>query len=321
MSLASIFYKKLLIRRYDGEPYIKYFTAEDFPGLQAEPMEFDSDGNLLRGFFYSYPGCREDTLLIFCHGIGGGHRSYLTEIHTLCKAGCRVLAYDNTGCFASEGKSILSMSGSLRDLDNAIRFLKREGIFAQYENVYVLGHSWGGFAAGCIPYYHEDIRKTVVISGFRSVKSLLENGLRNMKIPFKKALLRGMLAFEVQADPAHQDASIEKAIEKGTCRFLIAHSEDDPIVPYKENAAVLREHFPECEYLILNGRKHNPNYQDDAVDYMNKTFGEFNRLVKEKKLRTEEEKKAYYADADWRRITAQDPEFWHFVENFLSQNP
>ena len=28
----------------------------------------------------------QDTLLIFCHGIGGGHRSYLTEIHTLCKA-------------------------------------------------------------------------------------------------------------------------------------------------------------------------------------------------------------------------------------------
>ena len=33
------------------------------------------------------------------------------------------------------------------------------------------------------------------------------------------------------------------------------------------------------------------------------------------------EKKAYYANADWRRMTAQDPEFWHFVENFLSQNP
>ena len=28
----------------------------------------------------------QDTLLIFCHGIGGGNRSYLTEIHTLCKA-------------------------------------------------------------------------------------------------------------------------------------------------------------------------------------------------------------------------------------------
>ena len=151
MGLGALFYKKLLIHRYDGEPYIKYFTAEDFPGLQAEPVEFDSDGNLLKGFFYSYPGFREDTLLIFCHGIGGGHRSYLTEIDLLAKAGYRVFAYDNTGCFASEGKDIRSMSRSLADLCNAIEFLKCEGIFQSYENVCVLGHSWGGFAAGCIP--------------------------------------------------------------------------------------------------------------------------------------------------------------------------
>ena len=318
MGLSAFFYKKLLVHRYDDEPYIKYFTAEDFPGLLADPVEFESDGELLRGFFYSYPGCREDVLLIFCHGIGGGHRSYLTEIDTLAKAGFRVLSYDNTGCFASEGKDIRSMSGSLRDLDNAIRFLKREGIFQRYENVYVLGHSWGGFAAGCIPQYQEEIRKTVVMSGFLSVESLLTNGIMGMKIPFKKAILKGMLSFDAKADPVHKDASILKAMEKGTCRYFIAHSEDDGVVPYKQNTAILQERFPEAEYLILNGRKHNPNYTQDAVEYMNKTFGEFARLVKEKKLKTKEEKAAYYADTDWRRMTAQDPAFWEKVIAFLN---
>ena len=35
----------------------------------------------VRGRWYT-----QNTLLIFCHGIGGENRSYLTEIHTLCKA-------------------------------------------------------------------------------------------------------------------------------------------------------------------------------------------------------------------------------------------
>ena len=318
MGMTSLFYKKFLVHRYDGEPHIRYFTAEDFPGLQADPIEFDSDGNLLRGFFYNYEGCREDTLLIFCHGIGGGHRSYLTEIDTLCKAGYRVFAYDNTGCFASEGKDIRSMSRSLADLDNAVDFLRREGIFQRYEHVYTIGHSWGGFAAGCIPLYQKEIRKTVVISGFLSVEGILSSGILNMKIPFKKALLKGFLSYEAKADPAHRNASIPSAMAQGTCRYFIAHSEDDGVVPYRENAAVLRERFPDAEYLIVNGKKHNPNYAQDAVDYMNETFGNFARLVKEKKLRTEAEKAAYYQETDWKRMTAQDPAFWDQVLRFLN---
>ncbi len=269
MGLISLIYRKHLIHRYDGESYIRYFSAADFPGLEASPVEFPSDGNLLRGFFYSRPGCREDTLLIFCHGIGGGHRSYMTEIDTLCRAGFRVLAYDNTGCFSSEGRDIRSMSRSLADLDNAVSFLKKEGLLTSYQNVCVVGHSWGGFAAGCIPLYHSDISKTVVISGFLSVEKILSSRLSGMKIPFKKALLKEILGFEEKADPAHAGASIPDAMEKGTCRYLIAHSQDDAVVLYKENAALLQERFPEAEYLILNGRKHNPNYLQDAVDYVN----------------------------------------------------
>lgn len=317
MGFATALYKKRLIHRYDRVSYIKYYTAEDFPGLRADPVAFDSDGNRLKGYFYSYPDCRKETLLIFCHGIGAGHLSYMTEIATLAKAGFPVLAYDNTGCFSSEGKDVGSMSRSLADLDHAIDHLKQAGVFRQYENVYVIGHSWGGFAAGCIPLYQEEIRKTVVISGFLSVESLLRAEIGNMKIPFKEAVLRSVLSFEEKADPAHSGASVQKAMEKGTCRYFIAHSEDDGIVPYGQNAAILRARFPEAEYLILNDRRHSPNYAKDAVDYMTETFGTFTRLVKEKKLKTEEEKAAYYADADWERMTVQDDAFWERVIAFL----
>ncbi len=310
-------YKKMLLHRCDGDSWIKYFSAGDFPGLEASPAAFDSYGNTLRGYFYAYPGCREDTLLVFCHGIGGGHRSYMTEIAALCGAGYRVFAYDDTGCFESEGEDLRSLGFSLADLDSALSYLKREGIFDKYKNVCVLGHSRGGFAAGCIPLYHDDIRKVVVISGFLSVESFLSSQIAGMKLPFKGALLNALLSTEAKADPAHRGASIPEAMAKGACRYLVAHSEDDPVVPYEQNAALLQKRFPDAEYLIASDRKHNPNYTKDAAGYLNDVFGEFARLVKQKKLRTVQDKEAFFADTDWRRMTAQDPAFWEKVSAFL----
>lgn len=61
-----------------GDPGLKYLTHRDFPDLEAEPAAFPSDR---------------------------GHRSYMTEIHTLAASGLAVLAYDNTGTMASEGRA------------------------------------------------------------------------------------------------------------------------------------------------------------------------------------------------------------------------
>ncbi len=51
---------------------------------------------------------------------------------------------------------------------------------------------------------------------------------------------------------------------------------------------------------------------------MNSVFGEFALQVNEKKLRTEAEKKTFFANTDWRRMTTQDQEFWEKVVSFLN---
>ena len=52
--LSRYVWRKIFARRYNGNPNIRYFTAEDFSGLNAEPVSFLSGENVLRGFIYFY---------------------------------------------------------------------------------------------------------------------------------------------------------------------------------------------------------------------------------------------------------------------------
>ena len=106
MKMAESIYRKNFVHRYDDAGYLHYFSAKDFPGLRDEHCGFYSGKNRLSAHLYSREDSREEILVVFCHGIGGGHRSYLQEIHQLTLRGFPVFAYDNTGCFDSEGESI-----------------------------------------------------------------------------------------------------------------------------------------------------------------------------------------------------------------------
>ena len=76
--------RKIFCRRYDGNPNLRYFQAEDFEGLKAEPVSFGSGDATLRGYIYSYDGDAKGAV-IFSHGFGAGHRAYTTEIDALAR--------------------------------------------------------------------------------------------------------------------------------------------------------------------------------------------------------------------------------------------
>lgn len=315
MSFIISSYKKQLVHRYDDDLIIKYFRPSDFEGLKYDKYEFKSDENTLRGCFYYYENYNKDNLVIFCHGIGGGYLSYMVEIEKLCKNGYRVFAYDNTGCFCSEGQSIKCLSQSLKDLDNAIKSLKKDNIFQCFKNVFIIGHSCGGYAAGNILNYHNDISKVVVISGFITVKHFLECNIKG----FAKIGLRTILNFEKKTNPDYFFSSSIDAFNKTSAKVLIVHSEDDPMVDYANSIDVLKEKVdnPKVEFLIYKNKKHNPNYSLDAVNYMNEVLGSYNTKIKKKELNSFEEKKAFLKDTDWKRMTSQDENFWIRVLDFL----
>ena len=65
--------------------------------------------------------------------------------------------------------------------------------------------------------------------------------------------------------------------------------------------------------LEVDGKDHNPNYTQDAVSYFREVFGEYEKLVMMRKLRTPEQKKAFLDPKDFVRMTEQDEDIWKSI--------
>ena len=77
-------YRGMAYTRCDDNGTAYYFSADDFAGLHKESYRFKSSkGYNLQGYLYYYDNPVKDRLVVFDHGLGGGHRSYMKEIEKL----------------------------------------------------------------------------------------------------------------------------------------------------------------------------------------------------------------------------------------------
>ena len=86
------------------------------------------------------------------------------------------------------------------------------------------------------------------------------------------------------------------------------------------NLKVIEEmNNPNIKTLKYVGRKHNPNYTDDAINYMNEVFGQYYYLIKQKKLKTDAEKIEYFKDVSLARLTKQDEKLFDEIQEFIEK--
>lgn len=306
-------YKAQMFTRYDDEGLVYYFSPEDFPGLEAEPYCFASSlGHTLKGYFYSYQGFNPNRLVVFDHGLGGGHRSYMKEIEMLCRQGYLVFSYDHTGCMESGGENIRGFAQSLRDLDDCLKALKADEK-VNTAHIFLVGHSCGGFAVMNIPALHPDVEKLVVLSGLVSVEKILEQYFSGMLSGFRKDIME----LETSSNPYYVKFSGEKSLANTNARVLLIHSDNDPTVHKEAHYDVLYsalKNRSNVEFMLVSGKGHNPNCTAQAVGLL----GELSAaLVKGRKLKTPKEKEAFKNSFDWDKITEQDKAVWYKIFAFL----
>lgn len=304
--IKEIYLKKICCR-YDDMGLARYFTHNDFEGLCAERFSFEGrGGNTLNGAFYFYKGYREDKIVVFDHGMGGGHLSYMREIERLCRAGCRVFSYDHTGCMTSGGEGTGGFAGSLDDLDRCIKALKEK--FGGGMAFSVIGHSWGGYSALNIASLHRDIESIVAISGFSSVKRMLD-GVFNAYAPKIMALE------EKNGVPTlYADAAVSLKDYNG--RALVIHSADDKVVSAKKHFFYLKKELApnlNVRFMLVNGKAHNPNYTEDAVKYLAYYVKTLTKRLKKGMPASEEQRAEFVASFDWMRMTEQDEAVWESI--------
>ena len=306
--IVDIFRKQFMSRCDDtGKAY--YFSAADFPGLRQESFSFTaSAGHTLQGYFYCYDEVIPGRILVFDHGFGGGHRSYMKEIETLCRHGYLVFSYDHTGCMESGGESPNGLSQSLRDLNDAINALKADSRFADFD-FSVMGHSWGGYSTLNIAALHPDISHIVVLSGFVSVKELVGQFFGGILRGYQKPILN--MEQEINGDFASYDAV--QSLSGTDAQVLLIYSDNDKMVVKEVHFDLLKkglENKANVRFLLVYSKEHNPNYTEDAVAYLTQYTRVLAVNTKKKLLETEAQKKAFRDSWDWNRMTAQDEAVW-----------
>jgi len=308
-------YKDMLFKRCEDEGTAYYFSAADFPGLHVQPYTFTaSAGHTLQGYLYRYDTPKSNRLVVFDHGFGGGHRSYMKEIELLCRHGYRVFAYDHTGCMESGGEHPNGLAQSLCDLNDCITAIKKDPRFMGLK-ISVVGHSWGGFATANIAALHPEIAHVVVLSGFVSVEEMVNTFFSGLLKFYRKPIM----ALERASNPVFAEYHAVKSLSQAKTKALLIYSDNDEQCK-SNHYHMLRDGLADCGHvrmLLVSGKHHNPNYTADAVEYLEAYSARVKKLKKKKKLDTAEEKAAFVASFDWNRMTAQDETVWAEIFNTL----
>ena len=304
-----------LLTRQDNAMGIFYFGPQDFPGLQVQPYVFGSHKvHELKGFFYCYDAPIPGKLVVFDHGMGNGHRAYMREIETLCRLGFLVYSYDHTGCMASGGRHIGGFAQSLADLDDCINALKHEKALSDRE-IYVVGHSWGGFSTMNIGAIHPEVKKIVSMSGFVSVERIVKQVLGPLK-----AYAPAIVEVEQRENPRHSRYNALESLEKTNAKVLLIYSGDDKTVLKKEHYDPLYIKFCDSDhvkFLLLSCKNHNPTYENESVVYKDDFFAQFQKALKKGRLATPEARAEFFGRFDWWFMTMQDMEVWNQIAVFL----
>lgn len=308
--IVNTFRKQFLVR-CDDAGNARYFCAGDFPGLQQEGFVFSSSlGHALQGYFYHYDSVIPGRIVVFDHGFGG-HRSYMKEIEMLCRHGFLVFSYDHTGCMESGGENIRGFSQSLRDLDDCLKALKGcdrcKGL-----DFSVMGHSWGGFSTANICALHPEISHIVVLSGFVSVEDLVNQFFGGIMKAYRKSILA------LDPNPDHQNFHAVESLSRTNAKVLLVYSNNDKMVSRTVHFDTLKAglaHKDNVRFLLVENKGHNPNYTEDAVQYLSQYSADVAK--KAKGLTTEEAKKAYRDSWDWERMTRQDETVWEEIYKTL----
>lgn len=148
-------------------------VAEPAPELRdmvsgRETFFYDYDGLTLAGYLYRCESDQaRDALVVLAPGFHAGSDDYLWQTKALLDRGWSVFSFDPSGSFESSGDSYVGFPQEILDLNATLEYIEENHRFG-YGSIALLGHSRGGYAAGCVLNYDHDIDAVVTVSGVNS---------------------------------------------------------------------------------------------------------------------------------------------------------
>jgi len=254
---AHFFYK-----RFVPDRNIKFYNEKDFNCIRKD-ASFKIKNITLKGCFIT-PNKEFDQskIIIFCHGMCSSKESYMQVISTIANGGFEVFCFDYIGVNESEGNVMGGFAQGLRSVDYAIKYIHE---LYKNKDIYVIGHSWGGFNALNSVRYNSYVKKVCAISPFISINDVI---LAITPIIAKMLVINTEFVEGIRFGKYAYANSIS-TLKRFNGDVLIIHSEDDDTVIYDASSKKLFKKFSNIDrfkFLIVNGKKHQPQYTYESVN-------------------------------------------------------
>lgn len=265
--------------RYDPQPPALTGELEELVS-QRQEVFYEMEELQLAGYLYrSSADTPRSTLILLSPGFHAGGDDYLWQIHSLLARGWSVFSFDPSGSCSSEGDSYQGFPQQILDLDATLSYIEANGRFG-YDHIALLGHSRGGYAAGCILGYGHQIDAVVTISGVNSAM----DGIMGYSTEYVGPLAYGNYGFlwayqSMLFGSELVDLQAHEEISKSDVPVLVVHGSADEAFPTDEYSIYAHRsqiNRSGVEYLLLDQEGQNGH-----TDLMFQDTGANERLMDE----------------------------------------
>jgi len=260
---------KYTYKKFDAEKNLLYEdVAKDYPRKQVKII---SGKNKISAYIYGEKNSKG--LIVVAPGHGDANDIKLYEICYFVDSGYRVICFDYTGCYTSEGRAFGGYTQAVYDLDSVLSFCDENPDFAG-KPVYLFGHSLGGYAVTTVLNYHHRVDAVVSASGFDNASDQWECSIKRFTGPAYFLIRPLNLAFIRLKYGKDYKLSATEGINSTDIPVLVISAEFD--VFYGGNKSPIYEKRNEitndkCSFILMDKENHNEHYSyfltDEAIAY------------------------------------------------------
>ena len=277
-----------------------YDRVDEF--LPREEIYFKSGEAELCGYYY--PADEPLGLVVLAHGYRAGADDYLPLTLRFVTDGDSVFTYDVRGTYNSGGESVKGMCQALIDIEAALDFVDSDERFLGL-SVFLVGHSWGGYAVSSVLELHPDVAACVCIAPMADGSTVM---VEMAEIHFSPIVRITKPIFDVYQDMLfgeYTDCNAKSGINSTDIPVLVAQGVDDDVITMDRlSITAYRDEItnPNVTYYFADGLQGGHSeilYSDEAILYREKLADDL--ALMEAELGRElsyEELTEFYSDVD-----------------------
>lgn len=281
----------IFFKRYERPDYritpglINYELYKNM--LPREELYFESRNADLKGYYYP---ANSNNLIILAHGFHSGADDFLPIIYYLNKNGFDVFTYDAKGTYDSKGKSTDGFCRFLIDLESAIKYVQKNKKY-KGKDLFLLGHSCGGFAVTAVLNIVKGIKACASISGFNNGYTLLmEKGSQYAGELATQGVHKDFLDYyQKHLFGKYINYLGINGINKSKIPVFLAHGMEDEVIDYDLQSLISKRDEitnPNVTYYFGTGllAKHcSILYSENSNEYQEEVNNELKKIGKENK--------------------------------------